>query len=297
MMLAETVVYFPSRSATILPDSYLFKRGFSRENRRKIWDAIVRLFVQLHCKGVYWGDASLANMMILFAKERIPEIGYRTILRAMLADAETVEFHVNLSEKLRRADVEYFLESMVWTEADIQASGMTRDTLMTKEDQEYILNRYLDLYDVEREEQKFELITKIDVDALLGTFDHRGQSKALLKHIYEHKWYLSERQGKEIPIEQAANDWYTSVFKPAIRLFTEFEILDEFPESTPSSLYLEIMEHKYYLSEKMGKDVGLIAAFENLCRKREHSQGLMKKLTRLVHSAQKLLPKHAFTTL
>lgn len=37
----------------VLPDSLLYSRNFRKENRQKIWDAIVQLFVQLHINGVY----------------------------------------------------------------------------------------------------------------------------------------------------------------------------------------------------------------------------------------------------
>jgi hypothetical protein len=271
------------------PDSTLFGRDFTRENRRRIWDAVVRLFVQLHCKGVYWGDASLANMMIVFVKHPFPEVGVRTVLRAVLADAETVEFHPALSDALRRADVDFFLESMAWTEEDMRASGVLAKPLMTAQEQEYIFKRYLDLYEVEREEQRFELITKIDVDARLGPFEQPGQSKALLAQIYEHKWYLSERERREVPVEEAARDWYMNVFIPVLRLFNEFRIMDEFPERTAVSLYLDIMLHKYYLSEQVGKDVGLLAAFEVYSRRFTGNTRTMEKMSALARSMRALL--------
>jgi hypothetical protein len=274
-----------------IPDYYLFRRAFTTVSRRRIWDAIVRLFVQLHCKGVYWGDASLSNMMILFVNERFPEIGIRTVLKAVLADAETVEIYPQVSERLRLSDVEYFLETMAWTEADAIASGLTRERLMTETDRKYIMNRYLDLFEIEREEQSFALITKIDVDAMLGPFGAKGQSKALLQHIYEHKWYLSERSGKEVAIGDAARDWYVDVFKPVIHLFEEFSILDDFPDRTAASLYLDIMLHKYYLSEKFGKDVGLVAAFESYSRQFKGKHATMEKMIGLAHSMKRLLER------
>jgi uncharacterized protein DUF4032 len=271
-----------------IPDYYLFRRAFTKGSRRRIWDAIVRLLVQLHCKGVYWGDASLSNMMVLFVHERFPEIGIRTVLKAVLADAETVEIYPQVSERLRLSDVEYFLETMEWTEADAISSGLVREPLMTDADRKYFMNRYLDLFEIEREEQSFALITKIDVDAMLGPFGARGQSKALLQHIYEHKWYLSERHGREVLIEDAARDWYVNVFKPVIHLFEEFSILEEFPDRTAASLYLDIMLHKYYLSEKFGKDVGLSAAFESYARQFKGRHATMEKMIGLAHSMKKL---------
>ena len=273
-----------------VPNYFLFRRDFKKMNSQRIWDAIVRLFVQLHCKGVYWGDASLSNMMIVFVKQAFPEIGARTVLRAVLADAETVEFHPHLSDRLRGADVENFLDSMAWTEADLRASGVLRDPMMTSEDQQYIVERYHDLFEIEREEQSFELITSIDVDRLIGPFQLRGQSKALLQHIYEHKWYLSEKETREVPVEEAAHDWYINVFKPVILLFGEFAIMDDFPDRTATSIYLDIMVHKYFLSERTGRDVGLVPAIESYSRQFKDHKRTMEKMMKMAISMRKFLP-------
>ncbi len=247
----------------VLPDSFLFKRGFSKENRNRIWDVVIHLFVQLHGNGVYWGDASLANMLIHFSTEVVPELGRRTRLRAVLADAETVEVRPSLSDTLRRADVDFFLESMLWTEADLRASGVTRDPLITREDQQYITTRYAERYAVAQEIRSFELVTHIDVDKLLGDFDAKGYGRLLLQHINEHKWYLSERRGKEVPLDEAAEHWYQEIFKPVCGIFSEFGLLSFFPDKSASSLYVEIMEHKYFMSQKERHDVGLVAALED----------------------------------
>lgn len=276
-----------------LPNSYLFQRALTAASRRQIWDAIIRLFVRLHCAGVYWGDASLSNMMIFFVRETFPEIGLRTVLRAVLADAETVEFHPALSDALRAADVDLFLESMEWTDADLRASGVIRDPLLTRDDQEYILQRYRDLFEIEREEQSFEILTNIDVDELLGPFQSKGQSKALLNHIYEHRWYLSELAGSEVPLEEASRDWYADVFKPVLLLIGEFGIAEDLPDKTAASLYLDIMLHKYYLSQKVGRDVGLLAAFRDFARNAEQGGAWQEKLSRLGESLRERFGRKA----
>jgi hypothetical protein len=244
----------------VVPDAFLYKRGFSRENRRRIWDAVIALFVEMHSKGVYWGDASLANMLIHFSNEVEPQLGYRTKLRAVLADAETVEIHPALSESLRLADVEFFIESMQWMEADLKASGIVREAVITDHDQKMIIETYKERYAVEQEMRSFELVTKIDVESLLGDFDSKGYGTILLKHINEHKWYVSEREGREVSLEDAAQDWYRKVFKPVCRLFNEYDLSSFFPDKTAASLYVQIMEHKYFMSEQKKKDVGIAAA-------------------------------------
>ena len=247
----------------VVPDSFLFRRGFSTANRRRIWDAIIRLFVEMHLNGVYWGDASLANMLILFGNEHVPGLGQRTHLTAVLADAETVELHPVISPSLRNADVGFFLESMQWTEADLRASGVVRDPVMTRDDLQYVLQEYTRRIAVEQEMRSFELVTLIDVDRLLGNFDVAGYGALLLRHIHEHKWFVSERLGKEISLEDAAGDWYREVFKPVCRLFKEYGLPDFFPEKTAASLYVEIMEHKYFMSQHEGRDVGLVRALND----------------------------------
>ena len=278
----------------VIPDSHLYRRGFSSKNRKRIWDAVIRLFIQMHSNGVYWGDASLANMLIRFSKEIVPELGYRTTLNAMLADAETVEIHPTLSETLRMADVEYFLESMLWTEADLKASGLVRDAVMTAEDQDYIQTGYRQGYEVEEEVRSFEFLTHMDVDKLLGNFDVKGYGALLLKHIREHKWYMSERQGKEVPLAAAAKDWYKEIFKPVCKLLGAHDLLKFFPEKTASSLYVEIMEHKYLMSEREKKDVGLDAALEDFSARFDKHGPIVRAINAIVSDIKNLLrQKHS----
>ncbi|MDL1893500.1 DUF4032 domain-containing protein [Sphingobacteriales bacterium CHB3] len=277
----------------VVPDSFLFRRGFSKNNRRRIWDAVIRLFVEMHSQGVYWGDASLANMLINFSSEIEPELGRRTRLRAILADAETVEIHRSITDSLRLADVEFFLESMQWTEADLRASGIVRDAVMTDEDQEFILETYHKRFAVEQEMRSFELMTHIDVDKLLGDFDVKGYARVLLKHINEHKWYISERLGREVSLVDAAEEWYRDVFQPVCKVFLQYDVADFFPEKTAASLYVEIMEHKYLLSEKAGNDVGLIVAARDFVENkatRKLPQPIIRSIIRELRALFKRLP-------
>jgi hypothetical protein len=277
----------------VIPDSFLFKRGFSKTNRNRIWEAVVKLFVQMHSQGIYWGDASLANMLIQFHSELVPELGHRTILSAVLADAETVEIHSTISDSLRLADVEFFLESMLWTEADLKASGIARDPLIGKEDQQYIWDSYNERFSVEQEIRSFELVTHIDVDKLLGNFDAKGYGKLLLQHINEHKWYISEKRKKEVPLIEAAEDWYKEIFKPVCKSFNEQGLLEFFPNKTASSLYVEVMEHKYFMSQRKKEDVGLLAALQDYCSKAVKQEPLRVTLGSIIESLTLLFRGHS----
>ncbi len=247
----------------VLPDSLLYSRNFRKENRRKIWDAIVHLFVQLHSNGVYWGDASLANVLIKFEKREEPFVGKRTVLMAYLADAETVEIRPRLSASMREADLQFFFESMEWINEDLRRAGAVRDEVGTEEDQRYIRQRYELLYRTERKKKRFEQQTTFNIDKFLGGISDPAYVDLFLTHIEEHKWYMAEKSGRDVSLADAAHDWYRTVFVPICGLFRTEHLIELFRGKTAAELYIEIMNNKYYLSEQAGRDVGMVAAMKD----------------------------------
>ncbi len=247
----------------VLPDSLLYSRNFRKENRRKIWDAIVRLFVQLHSNGIYWGDASLANTLIRFEKKDIPFIGLQTILIAYLSDAETIEIRPSLSESMRNEEINFFFESMDWINEDLRASGIARDMLGTEGDKTYIRERYDLLYSAELKKKHFEEQTSFNIDKFLGSIDSPDYVDQFLRHIEEHKWYVSERERRDVSLAEATRNWYEEIFVPICTLFRTEHILEVFKGKTAAELYIEIMNNKYYLSTAAGKDVGMIDAMND----------------------------------
>jgi hypothetical protein len=251
----------------VLPDSQLYRRAFKFENRQRIWDAIVDLFVELHVNGVYWGDASLANTLIKFYKIEMPHIGKKTQLKAFLADAETVEIHDSISDSLRAADLDFFLESMEWVNEDLRASGLIRDELATEQDKVYIQTQYDRLYEAALRSREFEKLSGVNLKKYLGPVRDPAYLGTLRKHIDEHKWYLSERRKSEIPFSDAARDWLNKVFIPVCELLKREDVLRFFPGKTAAEFYVEIMNHKYVLSQEKSRDVGLIYAARDFAKK------------------------------
>ncbi len=266
----------------VLPDSQLYSRNFRKENRHKILDAIVRLFVQLHGNGVYWGDASLANTLIKFEKREVPFVGKRTFLMAYLSDAETVEIRQELSHSMREAELNFFFESMEWINEDLKASGIRRDNVVTEEDKKYILSTYNTLYDVELKKKKFEQQTSFNIDKFLGSISDPSYVDLFLKHIEEHKWYIGERLKRDVTLADATRDWYKTIFVPMCEVFRNEKIVDVFPGKTAAELYIEIMTNKYYLSEQANRDVGMAEAMRDYAKRfgiAEQHDSLLKQIT------------------
>lgn len=275
----------------VLPDSQLYRRPFKFENRRRIWDAVVDLFVELHANGIYWGDASLANTLIKFYKVEIPHLGKKTQLQAFLADAETVEIHDSISDSLRQADIDFFLEAMEWLDEDLRASGVSRDELATEQDKIYIQTQYARLYETAWRGRDFENLSGLNIKKLLGAVRDPAYFDTLQKHIAEHKWYLSERRQLEVAFAEAAQDWLQKIFIPVCELLKREGVLDFFPGKTAAEFYVEIMNHKYVLSREKGRDVGLIYATRDFAKKFGHAPPLAafwnsvaKKVRQLVES-------------
>jgi len=69
----------------------------------------------------------------------------------------------------------------------------------------------------------------------------------LLSHIDVHQWYLSEKQGSEVPYKEALVSWYDHIYSPLVEVIRNTEILNEIAGSTEADLALWIMDYLSYL--------------------------------------------------
>ncbi len=99
----------------------LFRRlpGAARRHRERLLDAMATLLVELHRNGVFWGDCSLANTLLLRDGQA---------LMAHLVDAETSEVHDRLSDGQRSLDVDLAVENVAGDLIDLAiAEGRSLD--------------------------------------------------------------------------------------------------------------------------------------------------------------------------
>lgn len=271
----------------VLPDSELFHRNFSFVSRKVIWDAIAELFVELHSNGICWGDASLANILVKFEKIDIPFVGKKTVLKAYLADAETVELYPSLSLSQREAEIAFFFESMDGLNENLRRSGLERDGLATEQDKDYFRSRYDVLFTAEEKKKEFFLQTAFSMDEVLGYVSDPAYVEMFLNHIEEHKWYMCERTGAPVSLAEATDDWFTTIYAPLCRLFRTEGLLNCFPGKTAAELYIEVMTNKYFLSKQAGADVGMVQAMNDYAERFgtvTDTQSFMKKITESMKS-------------
>lgn len=274
-----------------LPDSYLLRLNFKLENKKVILKAIAELFAVIHYNNIYWGDASLANLMIRFVKGKDDFGRVRTELKAVLADAETVRFLPEISLSLRRNELKYFYESMLWLGRDFSVESGNRTPPRYRNDYAFLKKSYNYYYKFFIMRREFNSKTGLDLDFHLRGIKDHSTIKALMNQIEEHKWYLSERVKGSVSTAEAAKSWYEEIYNPTLNEFSKLGIYKYFPFRTPAVLYLEIMTHKYYLSEAEGKDVGLRRAISDYAARFGDDPNFLKFVKRIISAVLRFVKK------
>jgi uncharacterized ParB-like nuclease family protein len=72
-----------------------------------------------------------------------------------------------------------------------------------------------------------------------------GQYRNLLRQITRHRQFLSEQSESDVPLKEAAEDWYNTICRPLTRIVEKSGLLDSFPGRTASDLYTYISVHQW----------------------------------------------------
>lgn len=274
-----------SLAPRVIPNSLLFRLPFTRRTKRHLLSAVAVLLVELHEHGVFWGDPSLANVLI--------RIDGRRIL-AIMADAETAELFAGpTAEGLREEDIALFGESLIWQAEDLRrARGLPEEeTVVDDEDFRYFERRYRwlrrehallttspsypTLYQVQRlleglNHWGYSLLSTTGhalqefttvlpgwysrrIHELLGITVPRIYARRFYNMILGHQAIMSKNEGRDISIEEAGQDWYARYHLPTILLLRKHLT----SEQDPMQAYFSIMDHKWELSRKAGYEIPL----------------------------------------
>jgi len=271
----------------VIPHSLLFRLPFAKRTKRRLLGAVAVLLVELHEHGMYWGDPSLANVLI--------RIDGRRIL-AIMADAETSElFPGPVSEGLREQDVASFGESLIWQAEDLRRErGLPEEEILVDDkDFRYFERRYRGLrrehaqlatsssfstlYQVNRlleglnrlgysllsttgsTLKELEFVTALPgwysrrIHELLGIKVPRIYARRFYNMILGHQAIMSKNEGRDVSIEEAAQHWYNRYHLPTILLLRKHLT----SKQDPMQAYFAIMLHKWKLSRKAGYEIPL----------------------------------------
>jgi hypothetical protein len=271
-----------------LPYRALFSSTLRTDTANRLLDALSALLVRLHNTGFYWGDVSLSNT--LFRRDA-------GAFAAYLVDAETGELHSELSDGQRLADLETARLNIAGELLDLEAGGLLHDSIDPVVTANEIIYRYENLWvalkapdvigaaerwRIERRvrhlnELGFDVaelqiitqptgslvvVTPKVVDAghhsrrllrLTGVDVQENQARRLLNALDSYK---AQHAIEEDPEEIVAHRWVSEVFEPVVRAVPKALR----GKLEPAEVFHEVLEHRWFLSERTGRDVGLMPA-------------------------------------
>ena len=270
-----------------LPYRVVLSQSVSEHDINNMANALAYLLVQLHLLGFWWGDCSLSNT--LFRRDADSFAAY-------LVDAETGEFQTKLSDGQREHDLEIAFFNVAAELEDLQLSGVLYEGMDPIRASEAVQRRYRRLWSALKDPKKLdpkdrhaveramrelhdlgfaveEVQVSLDNETQMLSFQPRlvaaGYHAAKLKNRFGldaqelqakrilasfDRWYA--RQPNPASKDEMAKEWLDTVF---------FPILDLIPAELQgrvekAQMFHEILENRWYLTEKMGQDVGLEAA-------------------------------------
>ncbi|WP_030441161.1 DUF4032 domain-containing protein [Actinoplanes subtropicus] len=271
-----------------LPYRALFSHVLRPETLNRLLDALVALIVRMHLTGFSWGDCSLSNT--LFRRDA-------GAFAAYLVDAETGNLYPKLSEGQRSEDIEILRLNIFGECLDLQAAELLHESIDPEAVVDDIVARYDRLwheitYEQEvaqsdarhRIERRIRRLNELGFDVaevalstvdggyrvrpkvvdagyhtrrllrLTGLDAEENQARQLLNDLdtYRAESDLTDEQ-------QAAHRWLTEVFEPVVRAVPA----GMRRKLEPQEIFTQIIQHKWLLSERAGRDVGMAPAVQS----------------------------------
>ncbi len=271
---------------------YVFShRNISRPVDQLI-DAMVELLARLHLAGLYWGDCSLSNTLFrpdagtiaaylvdaetaelhpsLSAGQRLGDIDYAAERVGGelfdLQDGGLLPADVDPIEVARELPARYHA---LWDE-------LTREEVFRPDEQRYrVAERVERLNGLGFDVDELELVTTGEGTRLkvhtrvaeAGRDRHRlfqltglevteNQARRLLNDVVSYRGHLEQKEGRAVSETAAAHRWRSEIFDKVMAMLPAG--LDD--RLAPAEVFHEILEHRWFLSESAGKDVGTTAA-------------------------------------
>lgn len=267
-------------------------------------DAISGLLVQLHSNGFYWGDCSLSN--ILFRRDAgalqaylvdaetaefhlprlSPMLRYHDLeimQDNILGELTELQADENLSlsyplqetgsyiqqryrelwEEITREDI-FHQDELYRVQERIRALNSlgfsVKDIELKNDDKGNILK--LRIFVSDRNFHRNQLME------ITGLYAEERQAQQIINEIYELKANFTQSGNPNMSLEAVAYYWLEQVYKPVIDQLKPILGDPAHPKynADPIELYCQILEHKWYLSERARHDVGHFAAVEDFVK-------------------------------
>ena len=268
-----------------LPYRVVLSGALSPHDILNMANALALLLVRLHLLGFWWGDCSLSNT--LFRRDAEGFAAY-------LVDAETGEFQKTLSDGQREHDLDIAHFNVAAELEDLALSGVLYPGMDPVRASDTVMKRYRRLWAALRDPQSLDPTDRRAVERAMRQLHDLGfaveevsiaidgENKVLkfqpkLVAAGYHTNRLRELMGLETEelqakrilasfdryraresnlstnINEVAFKWLTEIFNPIVNSVPA----EHLGRVEPAQLFHEVLEHRWYLSEAAGHDVGL----------------------------------------
>ena len=268
-----------------LPYRVILSGQITQHEITNMANALAYLLVRLHLLGFWWGDCSLSNT--LFRRDAEGFAAY-------LVDAETGEFQKKLSDGQREHDLDLARFNVAAELEDLKIAGVLVPAMDPIRASESVITRYRkiwkslsepqilpagDRHAVERAMRSLQdigfAVEEVDIQLagdkstvtfipklvapnyhsqrlieLMGLETEELQAKRILASFDRFRSREIEKTPKK---EEAAKRWLDEVF---------YKVINAVPTAMrgrveDAQLFHEVLEHRWYLGEKAGRDLGL----------------------------------------
>jgi tRNA A-37 threonylcarbamoyl transferase component Bud32 len=271
-----------------LPYRALFSGRAIPDLRTHLLNALVELIARLHLRGFFWGDCSLSNA--LFRRDA-------GALSAYMVDAETGELHGRLSDGQRAYDLDIAQMNVVGELLDVDAESGLPEGLDPDEIGDEVVRRYENLWCELTRDEAFGADERYKLDERLHTLNRLGfdveeiqlessgdgyrlrldphvvepghhrhrllrltgldaqenQARRMLNDLARYRDHVERSEKRKVSESVVAARWRDEIFEPTVAAVPE-ELWGRLPAA---EVFHQVLEHRWFLSEQAGKDVGI----------------------------------------
>ncbi|QBI21155.1 DUF4032 domain-containing protein [Egibacter rhizosphaerae] len=265
----------------------------------RLIDALAMLLVRMHILGFYWGDCSLSNT--LFRRDAGALAAYIVDLETgelhseltdgqRAADLEITQTNVagGLMDVQAELDLPADPDPVETAERlqqryDLVWAELNQETVIGPDERYKIEQRVRRLNDLGFAVDEVELLgtdgpshtdesrlrLRVSVTeqghhrrrllSLTGLDAQENQARSLLNDLANFRAAKESQEGRALPESVAAYRWLNEIYEPTVRSIPA----EHTDKLEPVEVFHEIIEHKWFLSRDLGRDVGVAEATES----------------------------------
>jgi hypothetical protein len=265
----------------------------------RLLDALVELLVRLHLAGFFWGDCSFSNTLFRLDAGALQAIFVDAETSELHASLSSGQRHYDVELAFERVGGELLdLQAAGLLPNDVEPvelaseipkryhglwRTLTEDVVIRPEEQRYkITERLRRLNALGFDADEVELVSAGDgyrmriktrvaepghnrhrLITLTGIDAQENQARRLLNDIASYRGHLEQQEGKRVPMMVAASRWLHDIYDKVMSLMPP-ELATRL---APAEVFHEVLEHRWFLSEEAGRDVGTTRAAKDYFEK------------------------------